>query len=60
MQVLLSVLWLVFSLIIYSNVETRENKKISIFLVVGVLLKIGIKDLFYFEGIYRIIGFMII
>lgn len=60
MQVLLSILWLIFSLVIYSKVETKENKKISILLVVGVLLKIGLKDLFYFEGIYRIIGFMII
>jgi len=60
MHVLLSVLWLIFSLIVYSNVETKENKKISILLVVGVLLKIGLKDLFYFEGIYRIIGFIII
>ncbi len=58
-QIILSILWLVYTLILFKQVETNEGKWLVGILLGVTLLKIAFKDLFYLEGIYRIIGFIV-
>ncbi|MBD3253020.1 DUF2339 domain-containing protein [Candidatus Pacearchaeota archaeon] len=58
-QIILSILWLIYTLVLFVHVETREGKWLVGTLLGITLLKIALKDLFYLEGVYRIIGFII-
>ncbi|MFW6383660.1 MAG: DUF2339 domain-containing protein, partial [Nanoarchaeota archaeon] len=58
-EVILSVSWLLYTLILFSKIK-QKNARILIGVLLGfTLLKIAFKDLLYLEGIYRIIGFTI-
>ena len=58
-QIILSILWLIYTLVMFSNVETKEGKWLVGSLLGITLIKIAFNDLFYLEGIFRIIGFII-
>ncbi|MFT4304756.1 MAG: hypothetical protein ACMXX8_01565, partial [Candidatus Woesearchaeota archaeon] len=58
-QILLSVLWLTYTLILFKNTETKDSK-IIIYILIGItILKIAFVDLLYLQGAARIIGFLI-
>ncbi|MAH07034.1 hypothetical protein CMI38_02160 [Candidatus Pacearchaeota archaeon] len=58
-HIVLSILWLIYTLVLFSNVETKEGKLLVGGLLGVTLIKIAFNDLFYLEGIFRIIGFII-
>ncbi len=58
-QVILSVLWLVYTLFMFSNMRTKEGKILVGCLLGITLLKIAVVDLSYLHGAYRIVGFIV-
>jgi uncharacterized membrane protein len=58
-HIVLSILWLIYTLVLFHNVETREGKWLVGGLLGVTLVKIAFNDLFYLEGISRIVGFII-
>lgn len=58
-EIILSVLWLIYTLGLYVQVQTKEGK-ILVGLLLGItLVKIAFKDLFFLEGALRIVGFIV-
>ncbi|MGK0209535.1 MAG: putative membrane protein [Patescibacteria group bacterium] len=58
-QIVLSVLWLVYTLVLYAQAE-EIREKVFIGILLGItLLKIAFNDLFYLDGAFRIVGFII-
>jgi hypothetical protein len=58
-SIIVSFLWLVYTLLIYSLSKDKIQRIISYVLFGITIFKIAIEDLFYLEGIYRIIAFII-
>jgi len=58
-QIILSILWLIYTLVLYPQVETKEGKWLVGSLLAITLAKIAFNDLLYLDGIFRIIGFVI-
>lgn len=58
-QVVLSVLWLIYTLVLFVQVETGEGKTLVGILLGITLLKIAFKDLFLLPTGARIIGFIL-
>ncbi len=57
-QIILSLMWLVYTLIMFSKMETKEGKYLVGFLLAITLMKIAFVDLFYLDGAFRILGFI--
>jgi len=58
-EVILSVMWLIYTLVLYVQVQTKEGKLLVGALLGFTLLKIAFRDLFYLDGVSRIIGFIV-
>jgi hypothetical protein len=58
-QIILSILWLIYTLFMFSNVHTKSGKWLVGSLLGFTLLKIAFNDLFYLEGVFRIVGFIL-
>jgi uncharacterized membrane protein len=58
-QITLSVLWLIYTLVLFMKVESKEGKWLVGVLLGITLIKIALRDLLYLKGVYRIIGFII-
>ena len=58
-QITLSVLWLIYALVLFMKVESKEGKWLVGVLLGITLIKIALRDLLYLKGVYRIIGFII-
>lgn len=58
-SVILSILWLIYTLSIFQKMDTKEGKTLVGVLLGITLLKIAFVDLFYLNGAYRIIGFIL-
>jgi hypothetical protein len=58
-EVILSVLWLIYTLTLFVQVQTSEGKALVGTLLGITLLKIAFKDLFLLPTGYRIIGFIL-
>jgi len=58
-EIILSVLWLVYTLVLFVQVQTREGKLLVGFLLGFTLMKIAFKDLLYLDGAFRIVGFIL-
>lgn len=58
-HIILSILWLIYTLVMYSKIENKEGKYLAGLLLGLTLIKIAFIDLAYLEGAYRIIGFII-
>ena len=58
-HIVLSILWIIYTLTMFPQVETKEGKWLVGSLLGITLVKIAFKDLFFLEGIFRIIGFVI-
>lgn len=58
-HIILSILWLIYTLTLFTMVRTKEGKLLVGALLGITLLKIAFKDLFFLDGVFRIIGFII-
>jgi len=58
-SILLSVLWLIYTLVLLTRVDDKQGRTIIGVLLGITLLKIAARDLLLLDGFYRIIGFMI-
>lgn len=58
-QIILSILWLIYTLTLFKQVETKEGKLLVGALLGVTLVKIAFRDLLFLEGIFRIVGFII-
>jgi hypothetical protein len=58
-QIVLSILWLIYTLFMFSNVHTKAGKWFVGSLLGFTLLKIAFNDLFYLDGAFRIVGFIL-
>lgn len=58
-HIILSIMWLVYTLVIFSNLETKEGKMLVGTLLAITLLKIAYFDLGFLEGALKIIGFIL-
>ncbi|MCH7850827.1 MAG: DUF2339 domain-containing protein [Nanoarchaeota archaeon] len=58
-QIVLSILWLIYTLTMFSHVETRGGKQLAGLLLGATLIKIAFNDLLYLSGAFRIIGFIL-
>jgi hypothetical protein len=59
LEVILSVMWLIYTLTLFVQVQTKEGKMLVGVLLGITLLKIAFKDLFFLEGVARIVGFIL-
>jgi len=58
-EIILSVLWLIYTLALFIQVQTSQGKLLVGFLLGITLIKIAFRDLLYLEGAYRIVGFIL-
>jgi len=58
-QIILSIMWLIYSLVLYNKVDKKEGEWLALALIGITVVKIAFNDLFFLEGVYRIIGFII-
>lgn len=58
-EIILSVLWLFYTLILFVQVQTKAGKVLVGALLGITLLKIAFRDLLFLTGAYRIVGFII-
>lgn len=57
-EIILSLMWLVYTLVLFSKMETKEGKQLVGFLLAITLGKIAFVDLFLLSGAFRILGFI--
>lgn len=58
-EIILSILWLSYCLIMFSKIPNKEGKSLIGVLFAITLLKIAFIDLLYLKGAFRILGFII-
>ena len=58
-EVILSVMWLIYTLVLFVQTQTKEGKMLVGFLLGITLLKIAFRDLFFLSGGFRIVGFIL-
>jgi len=58
-QIILSIMWLIYTLVLFYSVESKGSRWLVIVLIAVTLAKIAFRDLFYLDGVFRIIGFII-
>jgi len=58
-EIILSILWLIYTLSLFVQVQTKEGKLLVGVLLGITLLKIALRDLLFLEGVFRIIGFIL-
>ena len=58
-EIILSILWLVYTLTLFVQVERREGK-ILVGVLLGItLIKVAFRDLLFLDGVFRIVGFIL-
>ncbi len=57
-QIILSVMWLFYTLFMFHKIKKKEVRNLIGILLAIALIKIAIVDLFILEGAYRILGFI--
>ncbi len=58
-SIVLSILWIIYTLFMYSAVKSKNAKILVGILLAITVIKIAFNDLFYLDGVYRIIAFII-
>lgn len=58
-EIVLSVLWLIYTLVLFVQVTTKEGRLLVGFLLGITLLKIAFRDLLFLTGGFRIVGFIL-